>query len=305
MTNEPELAAVTGGSGFIGTHLIQSLLSQNFHVRVLIRDPNKIEINHPLLEVCRGNLHDSDSLKSLVDKADYVIHCAGRVRGSTQAQFNSDNVLGTENLINACHSNHSLKKIILISSLAASQPDISYYSKSKYLAEQLCTNINFTKWTIIRPPAVYGPKDKELLPLFNWMNKGILWIPGNPKQKFSLLHVNDLVRLIGNQVTTHHSGNILEPDDGNTYDWDQIARYGGEFFERNIQKITIPKIALASVANINVILSRLLNYSPMLTPSKIGELMHNKWVSHGIEPSYKWTAQIDLKKGLSTLYSSK
>lgn len=302
-TSDSKLIAITGGTGFIGSQLVNTLLTMHYRVRVLVRDTNKLHVTHPLLEVTSGHLHHNASLDDLVHNAHCIIHCAGRVRGASQEQFLYDNLEGTQNVLDACKQAGSLKKLIFISSLAAREPNISHYAKSKYSAEELVKSTNLTQWSIIRPPAVYGPGDKELLPVFNWLKKGILWVPGNAEQKFSLIHIQDLVDLITQQIPSLPTTGILEPDDGCQYDWALIAQLGSEFFNRKIRKILIPKAALSSVANLNVLLSNLLNYSPMLTPSKVRELTHNDWIAQGIDSSHGWSAQIDLKKGLSTLYS--
>ncbi len=303
MGSEIKPVAITGASGFIGNHLVQTLLHQDTSVRAFARDPRRLQINDSRLEIIQGDLHSPATLEQLIHGADYVIHCAGRVRGACEEDFYRDNVLGTKNLLRACERKRTVKRLIHISSLAAREPDISYYSKSKHLAENLIKNINFAEWTILRPPAVYGPNDKELLPLFDWMQKGILWIPGNPKQKFSLIHVQDLVDLTALQITSDTCGEILEPDDSESYNWDLVAQLCSEFFGRKIQKIVVPNPALSAAAKLNVLLSRLINSSPMLTPSKLSELQHNNWLASGIDPSHGWSAHIDLKKGLSTLYS--
>lgn len=303
MNNDSTLVAVTGSSGFIGNNLVRSLLNSHQKVRALVRNPSKFPIKHPRLQVITGNLHSKNSLQKLVHNADYVIHCAGRVRGAKQAEFDSENVIGTQNLLDVCIEASTCKKFIFISSLAARQPKLSYYAQSKHSAECLLTNTSNLDWTIIRPPAVYGPYDKELLPLLNWLQKGILWIPGNSQQKFSLIHVEDLVKLIILQLSSSASGEILEPDDHNSYDWQLISEISQQFFNRRVRIITLPYTAISLVAKLNVLLSRLFDYSPMLTPSKMNELMHDNWVATGVAPSSQWTANIDFKKGLSTLYS--
>ncbi len=304
MTSDTKLVAITGGTGFIGSQLITALLTKGYRVRALIRNTNKLQVKHPSLEITSGDLHQKASLNDLIHEAHYVIHCAGRVRGASQEQFLYDNLESTQNILDACKQASSLKRFIFISSLAAREPNISHYAKSKYLAEELIKSTNFIQWSIIRPPAVYGPGDKELLPVFNWMKKGILWVPGNVEQKFSLIHVLDLVDLITQEIPSLPIAKVLEPDDGCQYDWDLIAQLCSEFFNRKIRKILIPKAVLSSAANLNVLLSSFFNYSPMLTPSKVRELMCNDWIAQGISPSHGWAAQIDLKKGLSTLYSS-
>ena len=304
MTPNTTLVAVTGATGFIGSHLVNTLLNQGFRVRVLVRKPINLLLEHQSLEVIIGDIHTNSCMKALVKGAHYIIHCAGRVRGINQSQFDHDNVLGSKNIIDAASESNVLKGFMYISSLAAREPTVSYYAKSKNTAESLIKNINFTEWSIIRPPAVYGPNDKELRPLFNWMKKGILWIPGNPEQKFSLIHVYDLVDFIAQEIFSNNHGGIHEPNDGQCYDWLLISQLCSEFFNRKIRKITIPQNVLSTAASLNVLLSKGMNYSPMLTPSKVRELTHDDWTALGISPNHRWTAKIDLKKGLSTLYSS-
>ncbi len=302
MHSESKLVAVTGGSGFIGSHLIQSLLAENYYVRALARSPQKIQYNHPNLEILHGDLHIPAALNEFVSDAEFIIHCAGRVRGRTQDEFKFDNVIGTQNLINACTHSANATKFLYISSLAARESQLSYYAHSKFSAENLVKNIDFSKWSIIRPPAVYGPNDTELLPLFRWMKRGVLWIPVNPNQQFSLLHVSDLVDLIILVLSIPISNTIIEPDDGYHYDWNSIANIGTSYFKRKIHKITIPALGLHSVAQLNVILSKLVGYSPILTPSKMKELTHDNWLSSGIGHDFSWSAKVDLNQGLSTLY---
>ena len=304
MTPNTTLVAITGATGFIGSHLVKALLAKGFTVRILARKPNKTSLKHHSLEVVTGNLHHNASLEILVQGAHYVIHCAGRVRGANQAQFDHDNVQGTQNVIDAASRSTSLKGFIHLSSLAAREPNVSHYAKSKNTAEALVKNINFTEWSIIRPPAVYGPNDKELRPLFDWMKKGILWIPGNPQQKFSLIHVYDLVELIVQEIFSNDHDRVLEPHDGQCYHWLLIAQLCSEFFNRKIRQLTISPSILSAAASLNVLLSKGINYSPMLTPSKVNELIHDDWIASGIPSGHTWAAKIDLKKGLSTLYSS-
>ncbi len=304
MSKNGKVVALTGGTGFIGSHILASLLAKHYRVRVLARNPRKITLSHPDLNIIEGSLHTQPALNRLVDDADVVIHCAGRVRGASAEIFHHDNCIGTENVLTAAARSQRPADLILISSLAASNPSISDYAHSKHESEMVLIQSNLPHWCIIRPPAVYGPGDTELKPVFDWMKRGYLWVPGTAKQHFSLLHISDLVHLIVQQLSIANTSKMtLEPDDGKEYTWQDIQRIGEQFFNKEINIIPIPQTLLFSVAHTNVLFSRLFNYSPMLTPAKIRELLHKDWLAKGTPPDWPWKPKVDLKMGLSTLYS--
>lgn len=299
-----KVVALSGSTGFIGSHILNTLLGEDYRVRILVRAASNTTINHPNVEIIVGDLHNQSSLNKLTSNVDFIIHCAGRVRGASAAPFIRDNVVGTKNILAAAsQANHC--KFILISSLSAREPGISDYAHSKYEGELALKQSDLTRWTIIRPPAVYGPGDTELKPVFNGMKRGLLWVPGDAKQIFSLLHVADLSQLITRQLNqTTETNNTIEPDDGTQYSWQQIQQISESFFHRKIRLVRVPSPMLSLAAHSNVLFSKLLNYSPMLTPGKVRELLHPNWVSEGASYSSYWQPQVDLNIGLGTLYSS-
>lgn len=304
--SEPQLVALTGATGFIGSHLLEHLQRSNVRLKILVRQPHKHQFSSPNIDVIAGNLQDTNALEKLLQGCHALIHCAGRVKASYGHQFYEDNVIASKLLFEVAKNNPNLKKTILISSLSARQAKISHYAASKYAAEQCLINSGIDEWTIIRPPAVYGPRDNELKPVFDWMRRGILWVPGNDKQRFSLLHVQDLCHLVTYSLNSEDSDHqILEPDDrkNHGYSWQDVQSIAEEFFNRKIILIKSPKTVLFAAANINLYTSRLLNRSAMLTPGKVQELLHQDWVVNREHIWPNWTPKIDLKNGLNTLYS--
>ena len=303
------IVALTGSTGFIGSTILNDLITHGFHVRVLVRNENKFTRSLPnSVEVIIGDLSNETALSQLIDGAQSLIHSAGRVRGKSYEEFKSDNVDGTKKLIDIAAKSTHLSQFIHISSLAARQPALSNYSRSKHEGELLFTNNPFNKWVIIRPPAVYGPADTEIKPLFDWARRGILWVLGNPRQQFSLLHVEDLSRLVMGLVESNLTSQlILEPDDGyiGNYDWHTIQKITSDYFNSKVRLVTLPSSMLLSTAHLNVLFSKLIHYSPMLTPGKVRELAHDNWCSKTNSTIPQWSPTIDLKKGLSTLYSPK
>lgn len=301
------VVALTGSTGFIGSTILHNLISRGISVRILVRDKNKFNNLLPEnIEVISGDLANKTAISQLVDGVSTIIHCAGRVRGKTYSEFKTDNIDGTNNLIGIASNSHHLNQFIHISSLAARQPELSHYSQSKHEGELLFTENSFKKWVIVRPPAVYGPGDSELKPLFDWTRRGILWVLGNPKQHFSLLHVEDLSRLILKLIESKVANQlILEPDDGyvGSYNWQAIQDITSEYFNKKVNLVPLPSSMLLSAAHMNVVFSKIINYSPMLTPGKVKELVHDNWSSNTSCSIPQWSPTIDLKTGLSTLYS--
>ena len=305
---EQRVVALTGATGFIGSSLLSQLRQANYKLRILVRSPEKLPAHLTNTEVIIGDLHDLTALEQLLQGSQYLVHCAGRVKGSRLEQFENDNVAGTQNIADIASQNSSIKQCLYISSLSAREPNISYYAASKFKSEQLLKSNPYNQWTIIRPAAVYGPKDTEVKPLIDWMRHGLLWVPGNKENRFSLLHVHDLSQLVINLIAAEYSqSEILEPDDGksNGYNWLDIRNIASAYFERNIFLLPIPKTILKGVAEMNVLFSKTLKYAPMLTPEKIQELTHRNWVVDQKETIPHWSPKIDFKAGLSTLYSKK
>jgi nucleoside-diphosphate-sugar epimerase len=186
--------AVTGGTGFIGGMLIHHLVNAGYHVRALTRDRSAHKLPKLAgLEAVSGSLQDSESLRHLLQDASAVVHCAGAVRGVTAADFNAVNVDGLSQLVRAALSLSSRPRFLSLSSLAARAPQLSHYASSKRQGEQaLASMAADMEWVALRPPAVYGPGDKEMLPLFQWMGRGIAPVLGAAHARVSLLYVEDL-----------------------------------------------------------------------------------------------------------------
>ena len=302
-----QIIAITGATGFIGQAICRQLLSEEYIVRVLVRRPQDATLEmFDGAEVVPGNLGNQNSLSRLVDGANAVIHCAGKVRGATQAQFDRVNVDGTRNLLRAIKATRSGPRLLLISSLAAREPQLSFYAASKHCAEELLESDGHdVAWTILRPPAVYGPGDREMLPIFRLMARGIAITPGPPAARFSLLYVNDLsgaviawLRMDAPQRQT------FEIDDGRTtgYDWHDVRDIVEELCGRKIRVIRAAEWLLDLPAWINSRIGAVFGTSPMLTTQKLRELRHQDWVSDNsaFRQAANWQPKISLSAGLRT-----
>ncbi|MDQ3186104.1 MAG: NAD(P)-dependent oxidoreductase [Pseudomonadota bacterium] len=273
------LVAVTGATGFIGSVLLRSLSNGGWKVRALTRSPRA---DDEFTQWVEGDLDNLSSLRSLVKGVTAVVHCAGQVRGSSLGDFVHTNVEGTGNLVRASIQQNSPPRFLLISSLAARQPELSWYAASKRMAEKLVTDqSHIMPCAVFRPTAVYGPGDKEMSPLFRATRRGILPMVGQPAMRFGLLHVSDLVAAILCWLSAKIPVNgVYELDDGTPggYDTQSVAAIAQDVWKRPVYSIFLPAPLISLIANINLWVARLLRYSPMLTPGKVRELQHPNWV---------------------------
>lgn len=297
----PGPVAVTGATGFIGSALLRALAGRNWSISALTRHPLKPPNG---IRWIQGDLENTGALARLVDEAGVIVHCAGRVRGRSAAEFDRTNVAGTANLLTAIGSRHPAPRLLLISSLAARHPDISWYAASKHRAEQIVSGHSGDMTsTIFRPTAVYGPGDREIRPLLNAMQRGYLPVVGNPERRFSLLHIDDLVDAILCWLSAPADvRGTYELDDGTPggYDWRILKSTAEAAWGRHIQVIPVPYALMHGVSSVNLWLSRLSGRSPMLTPGKVRELTHAEWVCDN-GPAYTalgWQPRIRLADAL-------
>lgn len=300
---------VTGATGFIGRYLVTALLQAGHCVRAVIR-PDRCEDKRlpPGCEQVPIGLSDVDGLADNINSSSAVIYCAGSVRGRGAADFASANIEGVNAMTRALEeAADSAPPLLLLSSLAAEQPQLSSYAQSKYAGEQILLAKPQLPWTILRPPAVYGPGDKELLPLLKMIRRGYVFHPGPRGQRLSLLHVDDLARAIDAWLKTPWQclGRTFAIDDGTRggYDWTQIAKAVSSKPARLVQ---IPRSLLHLAAAANLLLSNLAGYAPMLTPGKVRELVHPRWLcdNHAFSAATGWQPHLDLGRGARQLFAS-
>ncbi|MGI9228263.1 MAG: NAD-dependent epimerase/dehydratase family protein [Gammaproteobacteria bacterium] len=292
----PVQVALTGGTGFIGACLLKTLTDAGIRVKSLTRKPLQ---NTPQITWVRGDLNQPDSLQALCKDCSVIIHCAGRVRGNNPDDFLHSNLHGTRNLVNAAQSHPTPSRFLFISSLAARQPDYSWYAQSKYQAEQYLQAAALAPpVTIFRPSAVYGPGDKEMQPLFKGMKRGWLVAPAAVHSRLSLLHITDLAAAVMLWLQNDAVSGLYELDDGtdNGYGWDDLLRIGEQVWRRRIRKLPVPVGLLRGAARINLYMARLLRYPAMLTPGKINEITHPDWVCDNdkLTKQTGWVPQIRL-----------
>lgn len=296
--------AVTGASGFIGRRLIERLCRDGVSVRALVRKrPVQGDIEGGDLTIIEGSLGDDASMADLIDGVDAVVHLAGLIKARTSAAFFEVNADGVAHLAKLMAARSRPPKLVFISSLAASKPDLSSYAASKRAGEKALSAPGLAlPWTIIRPPAVYGPGDPETLAFFKGVSRGIGTMLGDERARFSLLHVDDLVDLIMTVLDPSIADRLtLEPDDGEEggHSWCGMIAAAEHAFGKTAIRLRVPKMLLSALGHVNAGLRIFPGYTPMLTPEKVRELTHKNWVAdcRSIHSATGWRPAIPVDRG--------
>jgi nucleoside-diphosphate-sugar epimerase len=297
--------AITGATGFIGSALIERLIAAGKHIQALVRpaSAHKQPVNGAVQWI-QGDLDDPDSLRQLVHGAEVIIHCAGIVRGATREQFNRVNVDGLVRLAQAASELQPVPRFLLISSLAAREPQLSAHAASKQQGEHaLMDSCGNTEWTVFRPTAVYGPGDREIMPVLRSMARGVAPLMGSGNGRLSFIYIADLVdaivrwldcRLIQRGTYELHDGNPAG------YSWHDIVDMIAGLRGAPVVRLRIPVSMVKLAAALNIAFARAVGYAPMLTPGKVRELTHTDWTvdNAAICEDIGWSPKIKLAEGL-------
>jgi len=236
----PYKALVTGATGFIGSHLVQGLVEENWDVTCLIRSKSRTDFLQKFpVRFVEGSANDIDSLGKAVNGQDYVFHLAGRIRPASRVDYDIANHQLTRNLIQSClKKNPSLKRFVYVSSISAAGPSlpnfyseenqalspVSEYGRTKLKGEEAVREVwDQIPATIIRPPNVYGPRQQETEQLIKLISKRIVPLLKGKKETTSLIYVKDLIQGILQAALSPKTKNqVYYLTDGKGYSWRKI-----------------------------------------------------------------------------------
>ena len=287
---------VTGGTGFIGSHLVETLLQRGIQVRCLLRKTSDLKWLKGLpVEPVYGDCSDKESLHEAVKDVDQIFHVAGITKAAREETYFEVNAMGTDNLIHAClEKNPHVQKFVYLSSQAAAGPcrngvkktesdhcePISTYGQSKRLGEELAlAHAHELPLTILRPSAVYGPREKDIYAFFKIVSKRIKPCLSGQDQRISLCYVNDLVQatLLAAESKGSH-GEIFFVSDGQDYSLEEI----GDIFAR-VMGVTalclpVPEWVMYGAASLSESVSSFSGRPPLLSRGKVEEILQRHWV---------------------------
>lgn len=295
------MLAITGGTGFLGSHVLEQALGQGLRPQALTRRMGGAHFasGAPQPLWIEGTLADPAALAMLAEGADAVLHIAGAVNVPTREAFAEANIAGTQAVVDAARA-AGVRRFIHVSSLAAREPGLSAYGWSKAGAEEVVRQSGLD-WTIVRPPAIYGPRDRDMFEMFRAARLGVLPVP--PAGAASVIHAADLARLL---LAAAHGGGpdwserLFEPDDGRPGGWPHpdLARAIGQAMGRRVWAPGMPAPLLRGAAR----LDRLARGDrAKLTPDRASYMLYPDWVSTPAlaVPRHLWTPAIPTPAGLA------
>lgn len=289
------MLAITGGTGFLGSHVLEQALDQGMAVRALARR----QVAGPPAEWVTGTLDNPAALARLVAGADAVLHIAGAVNVPTREAFAAANIEGTRNVVEAARA-AGVRRFVHVSSLAAREPDLSAYGWSKAGAEEVVRSSGLD-WTIVRPPAIYGPRDADMVEMFRAAKLGVVPVP--PAGAASVIHAADLARLLlvaAVSDTPDWPHRTLEPDDGRLGGWPHadLARAIGTAMGRRVWAPSLPATVLRGAARLDRLVR---GDKAKLTPDRASYMLHPDWVSTPAlaVPQHLWSPAIPTPEGLA------
>lgn len=285
--------AITGGTGFVGGRLIELALAAGHEVRALTRRPQPDRGGVTWID---GALDRPGSLERLCEGADAVIHVAGVINARDAAGFEAGNVTGTAAMIAAAEK-AGVQRFVHVSSLAAREPKLSIYGATKAGSEALVAASSIS-YAIVRPPAVYGPGDREMLELFRMAKRGFVLLP--PHGRLSVIHADDLGRLLLALADPEAPrGLLVEPDDGRHNGWthQEFGQALGKALGRRVATFSTPRPILDLCARIDGLIRR---DRAKLTADRVAYFCHPDWmVDPGSgAPEQLWKPVIDTEQGL-------
>ena len=294
MNQRPGLIAVTGATGFVGQSLLAEASRQGVEVRALTRRAQEPRTG---VQWVRGDLSHAPALDRLMRGAEAVIHVAGVVNAPDVAGFEAGNVTGTLEAVHAA-ARAGVPRFVHVSSLSAREPQLSAYGASKRRGEKIVAASGLD-WTIVRPPAVFGPRDTEMFELFRAAKWGVVPVP--QQGRTSLICAADLARLLlalvpGGEDVTHQ---VFEPDDGRQGGWthEELARAIGWAVGRRVWVPRLSRSILMCAAKLDGTFRRA---KAKLTADRVSYMCHPDWVcaKGKAPPSVRWRARTDTREGL-------
>jgi nucleoside-diphosphate-sugar epimerase len=311
---------VTGGSGFLGSHVIEQLSQAGRGVRALVRRSSDTKFLRTLsnVELFDGAMDDRESLERAVLGVEAVVHSAGLVKARNLDEFMRVNAKGTERLLEACLPHRAaLKRFVLVSSITASGPSdahgnpvpldatphpVTNYGRSKLAAENAAlAKKDELRLTIIRPPAIYGPRDREILAFFKSIKFGVLPLLGSPHNKLSMAYGPDCARACIRAIDADvPSGSIFTVDDGAVHTMAELIEEAESAVgKRAFLRIPLPRRVVEGAALMSEAYGRATNRAVMLTRDKCNELF-DQWVcdSSRAQKELGWAPSMTFSQGV-------
>ena len=308
-------AMVTGATGFVGSHLAEALRGRGDEVTALVRSPAKAVALEPLgVRIVAGDLDDPASLARAVEGQDVVYHVAGLIAARTEHDFLQCNRDGTASLV-AAAARAGVERFVYVSSMAAGGPaargrpltgaepprPVTAYGRSK-LAGEAAVRAGTLPWVIVRPPTVYGPRDREVLKVFRMARWGVAPVFGDGSQELSAVHGADLAgALVAAATAPAATGKVYYACHPEVVTSAEFVRAVGRAMGRAVRLVPVPPSLGRAMLGLTELSAGIAGHTTILTRDKANEFFQDAWTGDPgpLARDGGWRAVYDLASGLA------
>ncbi len=301
---------LSGGTGFVGSHVAREFLVQGWRVRALVRRPERAGLLPGGVETVRGDLIDSDGYRRHLTDCAAVVHCAGATRARSLAEFRRVNVAGTEALVRAASEACPDAMFVHVSSQAAAGPSragvpvqesdtpdpVSWYGRSKLEGEQAVASHCRGRWCVVRPSVVYGAGDPGLLPVFLAVARGVAPLLSGGRRRLQLLAVEDLARMLSAAAQRPDLHGRRAFAAGDTVTMGELVREVAALRTPRARTVAVPAAALRLLGLVAWLGEGLTRTASPFNRDKVREILQTDWLCEPepflrdlqIRPTTRW-----------------
>jgi nucleoside-diphosphate-sugar epimerase len=288
---------ITGASGFIGGYISEEGINRNYEVHVGIRKTSsRAYLQNPSLTFQEINFEDEDALRALLlkEKYDYIIHNAGITKALNKETYFKVNANYTRKFIKILHEEDVIPtKFVFMSSLASHGPadfqinqvitedpsfhPVTDYGRSKKQAEDFITAFSNFPYMILRPTAVFGPREKDFLTVYKTIQSGLEIYMGGKNQLLSFIYVHDLVKIVYLALESSYNRRAYCVSDGQVYPIETYNSVIKSVLDKKTIKFVLPLKIVETIAAISERISKARGKVSILNKDKVNELKARSW----------------------------
>lgn len=313
-----ETLLLTGATGFVGSHVVEAARTQPVRLRALVRKESDADRLEKQGVTCiRGSLEDASALREAASGADAVLHLAAATKARTLHDYQRANAAGTQAVVAAMmEASPGPGRLVYLSSLAAVGPSfdgrpvtretpphpLTAYGRTKLAGEKI-VQANADRWevAILRAPAVYGPRDRDVFQFFRMARKGVVLLPGGPERRLQMIHAADLARALLMAATAQGVRGVYHVAEARSYELGEMAALVAAAVGRRPRSLRLPAPLIGAAAAVGETAAGLLGKSTIFNRDKARELLAPAWLCETelARRDFGFEAHIPLQTGLN------